>query len=71
MKANKYDYYYGVYCIIDMAVGIIDKREGNDIVWEKGIELYDSFLNSKYNNPNKSELDCINNFLNNLKLIIK
>tara|TARA_R100000655_G_scaffold97158_1_gene139959 strand:- start:1030 stop:1239 length:210 start_codon:yes stop_codon:yes gene_type:complete len=69
MKAN--DYYYGVYCIIDMAVGIIDKKEGYDIAWNKGIQLYDKFLNSKFNNPNKSELDCINNFLNNLKLIIK
>lgn len=68
---SSYDYYYGVYCLIDMAKDIIDKSEGYDITWDKGIELYDIFLLSKYDNPNKSELDCINDFLNNLKSKIK
>ena len=68
---SSYDYYYGVYCLIDMAKDIIDKSEGYDITWDKGIELYDLFLLSIYDNPNKSELDCINDFLNNLKSKIK
>mgnify|MGYP003141207552 CR=1 FL=1 len=65
-ERKNYDYYYAVYCLIDMANDIIDKGEGYDIAWGKGIELYEKFLNSKYDNPNKSELDCINDFLNNL-----
>ena len=64
-ERKNYDYYYGVYCLIDMANDIIDKSKGYDITWDKGIELYDIFLLSKYDNPNKSELDCINDFLNN------
>ena len=38
-----------------------------DIAWDKGIELYEAFQISKYNTSDKSELECINDFLNNLK----
>ena len=38
-----------------------------DIAWDKGIELYEAFQISEYNSFNKSELECINDFLNNLK----
>ena len=38
-----------------------------DLAWDKGIELYEAFQISEYNSFNKSELECINDFLNNLK----
>ena len=60
-----YNYYYYVYCLIDMAK--IDESEGYDRAWDKGIELYETFLKSEFNSYDKSELDCINDFLNNLK----
>ena len=28
MKANNYNYYYYVYCLIDMAKDIIDEKQG-------------------------------------------
>tara|TARA_B100000214_G_scaffold257319_1_gene189685 strand:- start:1904 stop:2077 length:174 start_codon:yes stop_codon:yes gene_type:complete len=40
-----------------------------DLAWDKGIELYEAFQISEYNSSNKSELECINDFLNNLKQI--
>ena len=66
MKTNYYNYYYYVYCLIDMAKNIIDESKGYDLAWDKGIELYEAFQISKYNSSDKSELDCINDFLNNL-----
>ena len=65
-KSN-YNFYYYVYCLIDMAKDIIDESKGYDLAWDKGIELYQAFLKSEYNSSDKSELDCINDFLNNLK----
>jgi hypothetical protein len=35
-----------------------------DILWETACAVYQDFLDSKYNNPNKSELDCIHEFIN-------
>jgi len=67
MKTNNYNYYYYVYCLIDMAKEIIDESKGYDFAWDKGIELYEAFQISKYNSSDKSELDCINDFLNDLK----
>ena len=69
MKTNNYNYYYYVYCLIDMAKEIIDESKGYDFAWDKGIELYEAFQISKYNSSDKSELDCINDFLNDLKTI--
>lgn len=64
------DYYYGVFCMIDVAKAdsIIDPHEANDNAWSKGNELYDAFLNSKYNIDGMSEIDCMVEFLkqNNL-----
>ena len=71
MKANNYTYYYYVYCLIDMAKDIFQDDDYDwysyDIAWDKGIELYETFLKSEYNTSDKSELECINDFLNNLK----
>ena len=65
-----YNYYYYVYCLIDMAKDILGDDEYDwysyDISWDKGIELYEAFQISEYNLSDKSELECINDFLNNL-----
>ena len=64
------EYYYGVFCMIDVAKGynpmleqIIQRDEANDIAWDKGLELYDSFLESKYNRDYESEIDCMEDIL--------
>jgi hypothetical protein len=52
---------YSIFCIASQLL------EGNerdlDVIWETATKLYDEFLNSKFNDYNKSELDCINEFL--------
>ncbi len=67
------EYYYGVFCMIDVAKGynpmleeIIQRDEANDIAWVKGIELYDNFLESKYNRDYESEIDCMEDYIINL-----
>ena len=67
------EYYYGVFCMIDVAKGynpmleqIIQPYEANDIAWDKGLELYDSFLESKYNRDYESEIDCMEDYIINL-----
>ena len=69
-------YYYGVFCMIDVAKAnnplqqfFIESDDGNDLTWDKGIELYDSFLVSKYNSDDKSEIDCMEDYIINLKEI--
>ena len=58
-------YYYGVFCMIDIAKGnlVIDPYDANDDAWGKGMELYDAFLDSKYNIDDMSEIDCMEEFL--------
>jgi hypothetical protein len=34
-----------------------------DVLWDKALKLYDEFQNSKFNNSEESELECINEFL--------
>jgi len=59
------EFYYGVFCIIDLAKGynIMDEHEANDVAWMKGVELYEDFFNSKHNVDDYSEIDCMNNYL--------
>lgn len=55
---------YPIFCI---AVHLLDGREGElDIVWVDAVELYSRFLDSEFNDLNKSELDCIKNFMANI-----
>jgi hypothetical protein len=58
-------YYYGVFCMVDIAKAYlaIDPYDANDDAWDKGIELYDAFFNSKYNLDDRSEIDCMDEFL--------
>ena len=62
------NYYYGVFCMIDVAkaYSIIDPHGANDDAWSKGSELYQVFLNSKYNIDDMSEIDCMVEFLGQL-----
>lgn len=53
---------YSIFCI---ASQLLNGREDElDLVWEEAIELYCEFIDSVFNAQNKSELDCINDFLN-------
>jgi hypothetical protein len=53
---------YSIFCI---AAQLLKGREDElDLVWEEAIELYNEFINSEFDDQNKSELDCINDFLN-------
>ena len=56
---------YGVFCI---AAQLEQNNRGLDVVWDKAIKLYDEFRNSRFNNLEESELDCINEFLKRKKL---
>jgi hypothetical protein len=55
---------YGVFCI---ALQLEDNRD-NDVRWSKALELYDEFINSDFNDSEESELECINNFMNTIRL---
>jgi hypothetical protein len=53
---------YPIFCI---AAHLLSGREDElDLVWEDAIKLYAEFTASEFNDYNKSELDCINDFLN-------
>ena len=58
---------YGVFCMSDRLInlGLSNLDDGLDIVWEEAVGEYNKFLNSKYNVDTKSELDCIDEYLNN------
>jgi hypothetical protein len=58
---------YGVFCMSDrlLAFDICDIDNGLDERWEKAIREYEKFLGSKFNVDTKSELDCIDEYLNN------
>ena len=52
---------YGVFCI---AAQLEQNNRELDVLWDKALKLYDEFRNSKFNNLEESELECINEFLN-------
>jgi len=58
---------YGVFCMADRLIdlGLSKLDDGLDIVWEEAVGEYNKFLKSKYNVDTKSELDCIDEYLNN------
>ena len=59
---------YGVFCMADRLVyqGISNLDDGLDVVWEEAVGVYNKFLKSEYNVDTKSELDCIDEYLNNV-----
>lgn len=56
---------YGVFCI---ATQLQQNNRELDIIWYEATILYNEFLVSTFNNIEKSELDCINEFLLEKKL---
>lgn len=61
-KPMSYATAYGIFCIA-MELNI----EELDIRWERANQLYRDFLASDYNDYNKSEIECIYEFLNSKK----
>ena len=60
MRKN-YEKSYGVFC---MAMSMKDRDERElDYLWADAIKMYESFLVSDFNDMNKSELDCIHDYL--------
>jgi hypothetical protein len=59
---------YGVFCMADRLtdLGLSNLNDGLDVVWEESIAEYNKFLKSRYNVDSKSELDCIDEYFNNL-----
>ena len=59
------EYYYGVYCMIDVLKGhgVMDIYEANNDAWDEGEMKYQMFLESKYNSYDKSEMDCMNEYV--------
>lgn len=55
---------YGVFC---MAVALGGDKYELDAWWKVAIWHYENFLDSKFNDVDKSELDCINDYVNHVK----
>ena len=58
---------YGVFCMSDrlLAFDICDIDNDLDARWSKAIREYEKVLGSEFNVDTKSELDCIDEYLNN------
>lgn len=68
MKSHKHQDSYGVFCMSDrlLAFDICDIDDNDlDARWSKAIREYEKFLGSEFNVDTKSELDCIDEYLNN------
>lgn len=52
---------YGVFCMA-MSLKNINTRE-LDILFTTAIHKYDSFIESEFNDINKPEIECINDFV--------
>ena len=68
-KADKLDsqkyYYIHIMQIIANEGNIFDGDQSEDDRWAESHNLYDEFLESKYNTDAKSEYDCIQDFVDN------
>jgi len=63
MKLQIMNESYPIFCI---AAQLLKDRDNEiDLVWSDAVELYAEFILSEFNDSNKSEIECINNFLNN------
>jgi len=47
--------------------GIFNPNLEYDLLWETAQAIYQDFLISNFNDPNKGEYDCISDYLNHLK----
>lgn len=57
---------YEIYLMIELAKchGLIVHEQEYDTTWEEGVTLYSEFTKSEFNVDEKSEYDCIEDFLN-------
>lgn len=62
---------YNIFLMVELAriAGIIPKDLEYDLTWEKGEELFDNFRLGEFNDPNKPEYNCIEEFLKDWKRI--
>lgn len=60
---------YGAYLIAVLLIekDVFFKELEHDLQFEKAIKLHNDFINSKFNDENISEYDCILKFLKNIK----
>jgi hypothetical protein len=57
---------YGVFIVATMLQNISGMdvfNEGTDNLWQKSIDIYQDFIKSPYNVATKSEMDCIEEFM--------
>jgi len=59
-ETNKHWQSYGVYAI---ALQLKNLEWGIDVQWQEAIDLYEEFYSSIWNDVNRSELECINEFM--------
>lgn len=59
-ETNKHWQSYGVYAI---ALQLKNPEWGIDVQWQEAIDLYEQFYSSIWNDVNRSELECINEFM--------
>lgn len=60
-NAHDFEKCYGVFC---MAMSMKNRNERElDCLWKDAIEKYQSFVKSDFNDPDKSELDCIHDYI--------
>jgi hypothetical protein len=55
---------YGVFC---MAMAMGGDKDELDSWWDDAIGHYEIFWESDYCDPNKSELECINEYVKSIK----
>lgn len=55
---------YGVFC---MAMAMGGDKDELDAWWDDAIEHYERFLDSDFFDLDKSELDCINEYVKSLR----
>ena len=62
---------YGVFLIAELGrlKNVINPNLEYDLIWETSQAIYNDFLKSNFNDHNKSEYDCISDYLNHLKQI--
>lgn len=58
---------YSIFLMVELArcFGLIEPKLEYDRTWEMGKDLYEQFEDSKFNDENESEYQCIHNFLEN------
>ncbi len=58
---------YSIFLMVELAraLNVIDQKLEYDTTWERGQELYAEFQKSEYNDMEKAEYECIEDFLEN------